>query len=122
VIYRRKWRVNHNRKIFTTYGGLSGLAKNPVYPHTITTEARTCEDCHANRKAIGPGTGIYDSLANGIDIDFELERIVNENGKQIQATNHYGARPFNKEEQERILRVNTCMSCHKYNADAEFWK
>ncbi|UCH80213.1 MAG: hypothetical protein JSW20_10765 [Nitrospiraceae bacterium] len=47
---------------------------------------------------------------------------MNEIGKQIQATNHDGARPFNREEQERILRVNTCMSCHKYNADAEFWK
>ena len=83
---------------------------------------RTCEDCHASRKAVGLGTGVYNSRANGLDIDFELERIVDEEGKQIQATNHVGARPFNKEEQENILRVNTCMSCHKYNNDASFWK
>ena len=111
----------HDRKVFETYDGFSGLSQNPVQPHTITTEARTCEDCHASRKAIGLGTGIYNSRANGVDIDFELERIVDEEGRQIQATNHEGARPFNKEEQQRILRVNTCMSCHK-GQDADIWK
>jgi hypothetical protein len=113
--------ILHN-KVFTTYDGFSGLAQNPVQPHTISRESRTCEDCHASRKAVGLGTGIYNPKANGIDIPFELERIVDENGKQIQATNHIGARPFNKEEQARIMRVNTCIACHKDNADAALWK
>ncbi len=59
---------------------------------------------------------------NGLDIDFELERIVDEEGNQIQATSHYGARPFNKEEQQKIWRVNACLSCHSYeSADKEAW-
>jgi hypothetical protein len=113
--------ILHN-KVFTTSEGISGISQNPIQPHTISTEARTCEDCHASRKAIGLGTGIYNTKANGVDLPFELERIVDENGKQLQTTNHDGARPFNKEEQERIMRVNTCIACHKDNADAALWK
>ena len=62
------------------------------------------------------GSGFYDIKDNFPDglppVDFELERIVDEEGKQLQATNHVGARPFNKEEQDRISRVGTCMACH----------
>lgn len=111
----------HN-KVFTTYDGLSGIGTNPIQPHTVTKEARTCEDCHSNKKAIGLGTGIYNAKANGVDIPFELERIVDEQGKQIQSTSHYGARPFNKEEIDRIMRVNVCASCHDLQKDAAIWK
>ncbi len=111
----------HN-KVFTTYDGLSGIATNPIQPHTVTKEARNCEDCHSNRKALGLGTGIYDSKANGLDIPFELERIVDEEGRQLQATSHYGARPFNKEELERIVRINACASCHDLMRERDIWK
>lgn len=113
--------IMHNR-VFTTADGTSGIAHNPIQPHTISKEARTCEDCHANRKALGLGTGIYNTAANGVNIPFELERIVDEEGRQIQATSHYGARPFNKEEQQRIMRVNVCISCHDATTDAEIWR
>ena len=99
-----------------------GIAHNPIQPHTISREARSCEDCHSNRKALGLGTGIYNSRKNGLDIDFELERIVDEEGRQIQATSHVGARPFNKEEQQKILRVNVCVGCHSLTADQKTWK
>ena len=115
-------KVTVQNKVFTTYDGFSGLAHNPIQPHTVTKEARTCEDCHANRKTIGLGSGIYNTKANGVDVPFELERIVDENGKQLQATSHHGARPFNKEEQDRIMRVNVCASCHDYQKDAAIWK
>ena len=52
-------------------------------------------------------------------IDFELKRIVDENGKQIQETAHEGARPFNKEELQRITRTGTCIACHA--ATDEIW-
>jgi len=81
-----------------------------------------CIDCHASRKAIGLGTGIYSAKADGIDIPFELERIVDENGRQIQATSHYGARPFNKEELGKMMRVNVCMSCHDFTKEEAIWK
>jgi len=113
--------VMHN-KVFTTYDGFSGIAHAPIQPHTISKEARTCEDCHANKKAIGLGSGFYNSQASGVDIPFELERIVDEEGRQIQAISHYGARPFNKDEQDRIQRVNVCISCHEVQQDAQIWK
>ena len=59
------------------------------------------------------------NFPDGSPIDFELERIVDEEGKQIQATNHIGARPLNKAEQQKIMRAGTCNGCH--GADSEFW-
>ena len=65
--------------------------------------------------------GHYVSQYNGVDIPFELERIVDEDGNQIQGTSHVGARPFNKQELERIRRVNACAGCHRDPSGA-FWK
>ena len=112
-----------NNKTFTTVDGTSGIATNPIQPHTMQKEARTCDDCHMSRKALGLGGGYYDIEGNfpdGAPINFELERIVDENGKQLQATNHEGARPLNKEEQQRIMRSGTCVACH--GADAEVYQ
>jgi preprotein translocase subunit SecG len=106
--------------IYTTVDGTSGIAQNPIQPHTISAKPRTCESCHTSRKTLGLGTGIYNSSANGLDIDFELERIVDEEGNQIQATSHDGARPFNKTEQEKISRVGLCIGCHE-SYDDPIW-
>ncbi len=108
-------------KVFTTYDGLSGIATNPIQPHTVSARARSCQDCHANPKALGLGTGIYRPKANGLGITFELERIVSDNGTQIQATSHDRARPFSREELQRIRRIGTCVSCHARTADKAFW-
>jgi len=109
----------HN-KAYTTADGTSGVGTNPIQPHTVTKKARSCADCHMSSKALGLGSGFYDSKANGLPIDFELERIVDENGKQLQETAREGARPFNKAEMERVSRSGTCVACH--GADATFWK
>jgi hypothetical protein len=109
-----------NNRIYTTVDGTSGLGQNPVHPHTTTKEARTCADCHMSRKALGLGSGYYISRDNGLDIDFELERIVDEEGNQIQETAHVGARPFNKAEMQRIDRSGTCIACH--GSKPEFWE
>ena len=105
-----------SNKAYTTVDGTSGIAHNPIQPHTISAGSRSCTSCHANPKTLGLGSGFYDIKDNFPDgdapIDFELERIVDENGKQLQATNHKGARPFNKEEMDRISRVGTCIACH----------
>ncbi len=47
-----------------TANGLSGLALQPVNPHTVRTvgEVRTCPECHRSPPALGLGTGSY-SLA-----------------------------------------------------------
>ena len=96
-------------KVFTTPEGHSGIAHNPIQPHTISRKARQCEDCHCETKALGLGSGHYVSRLNGLDIPFELERIVDEDGNQIQGTSHEGARPFNKEELQRMNRMNVCL-------------
>ncbi len=72
-----------------------------------------------NPKALGLGTGIYDSKANGLPIAFEPEQIVDSEGNQIQSTAHEGARPFNKRELEKINRAGVCIACH--GSDSEIW-
>jgi hypothetical protein len=108
-----------NNRIYTTVDGTSGIGTNPIQPHTVSKEARSCADCHATPKALGLGSGHYVSRDNGLPIDFELERIVDEDGVQIQQTAHEGARPFNKDELSRVSRAGTCIACH--GADDESW-
>ena len=110
-----------SNKVFTTADGHSGLAHNPVNPHTISRRPRTCEDCHSNPKALGLGSGHYITKANGVEVPFELERIVDEDGNQLQATSHVGARPFNKKELEKMSRVNVCLACHQ-EMPTVFWE
>jgi len=107
-------------KVFETAHGHSGIAHNAIQPHTISRKARTCENCHSNPKALGLGSGHYSTQANGVDIPFELERIVDEDGKQIQGTSHEGSRPLNKQEMDKISRVHACLACHKETPD-KFW-
>lgn len=109
-----------SNKVYTTNDGTSGIGTNPIQPHTVTKEARSCADCHMNSKTLGLGSGIYDSKKNGLPINFELERIVDENGKQLQETAHEGARPFNKAELERMDRTGACVACHA--ADPKVWR
>ncbi len=108
-------------KVFTTADGHSGIAHNPIQPHTVSRETRTCEDCHSEPKALGLGSGHYVTAWNGVDVPFELERIVDEDGRQIQATSHVGARPFNREEMEKIGRSNVCLGCHQ-ETPSMFWR
>jgi hypothetical protein len=108
-------------KVFTTFHGHSGIAHNPIQPHTVSRRGRDCENCHSQPKALGLGSGHYVSGFNGLDIPFELERIVDESGNQIQGTSHVGARPFNKEEIQKIERVNVCIGCHQ-EMPSSFWK
>lgn len=109
-------------KVFTTFDGLTGITHAPLQPHTVSREARTCEGCHAGRKALGLGTGLYDSRANGIPVPFGLDSMVSEDGEQLQGTAHPGARPFNREELERIRMVSVCISCHEAQTDAYIWR
>lgn len=114
-------KVQELNKVFVTADGHSGIAHNPIQPHTVSRKARTCENCHSEPKALGLGSGHYVSAWNGVDIPFELERIVDEDGNQIQATSHVGARPFNKVEIETIKRVDVCLGCHQ-ETPSVFWK
>lgn len=103
-------------KTYVTKDGTSGLSHNPIQPHTMSKKSRTCEECHTNPKVLGLGSGQYDIKRNFPDgeapVGFELERFVDEQGNQLQSTSHEGARPFNKQEMDRISRVGACLACH----------
>ncbi len=112
--------IKHNF-VYTTADGYSGIMTNQIQPHTITRAARSCIDCHGNRKALGLGGAFYDPRANGLPVDFEFERIVDEQGRQIQATAHVGSRPLDKAEQAKVSRIGACLGCHA-ETDQAFWK
>jgi hypothetical protein len=121
--------------VLKTAAGLHAIAMNPALnPHSNRREpeyVRSCESCHNNPKALGLGSGYLAPDVQGWPITFSLDRLVDDDGKQIQDTSRYGARPFNKDEIEYMRRVkpnqNICLHCHKEMAGitvekySEFW-
>lgn len=138
--------LNHIFKIPHVEGagaeGQLGIDMSPLQPHTIQKEARSCESCHTNPKAMGYGIGegkIYndpsknvvmdlldangDPIAEQIDtvfnaipnLNMDWSRFINDTGKQLQTVGHHfsGSRPLNKEELGKLDRRGVCMSCHK---------
>jgi hypothetical protein len=122
--------VSLNR-IFTTAGRnkngvrLPGWAMNPMQPHTITKESRSCESCHTIEKSLGVGVlpTVSPTVAplNSKDF-FPLERMVDEAGVQIQDVSHAGARPLNHGELDLVSRFDVCLSCHQDMAYPSLWE
>jgi hypothetical protein len=83
-----------------------GFAHNPIVPHTVTKQARTCESCHANPRALG--LGMFTSKEHPKLEEFRQpasyrwDRIVDEAGNPQQVTTVDGARPLNREEMDHI--------------------
>lgn len=96
----------------------------PVAAHTTTRQSRSCASCHTNPLAIGFGRGLltyssygkwtfepeyennkFDGLPEDAWTGFLKERI------GVSATRN-AMRPFNIEEQKKILRVGACLTCH----------
>jgi hypothetical protein len=109
-------------KVFKNNAGMWGLSLEPINPHTTNRKSLACEYCHSNPKALGFGTNLIDSKANGWPIEFSLERMVNEWGIPVQQTTSLTARPFNKKELGRINMVNSCNACHKEMSNQDIWK
>jgi hypothetical protein len=110
-----------NRALKTTKG-LYSLSLDPVQPHSIRRQSRSCESCHNNPKAVGLGSDYLDLVAQGLSINFSLDRFVDEYGKPVSDTEKMNSRPFNKEEMDRMERINLCVACHKNMENAELWK
>ena len=99
----------------------------PGFSHTIVKQSRSCESCHNNSTAIGYGRGKleykisgkmrkwfftpryseikYDGLPEDAWIGFLKERSYN-------STTRDNTRPFSIEEQQKILTVGACLTCH----------
>lgn len=103
----------------------------PVAPHTIQKTGRSCESCHQNPLAIGYGRGTLDYVSlegkgkwvfnseytaspeDGLPQDAWIDFL--KNSSTSTATRH-NARPFDIEEQQTILQVGACLSCHDGNS------
>ena len=85
---------------------LSLTRLDPIVPHTVVRTPRTCESCHANPRALGLGlftTKEPPKLSEFQQpLDFRWDRIVDEEGRPLQATTVDGARPLTREEMDRI--------------------
>ncbi len=105
----------------------------PNSPHTTTKEVRDCKSCHANAAAIGYGNGslTYEIKNNKAKWEFTPEYALNANDnlpedawipflkperKSLVKSTRTDFRPFNVEEQKRILLVGACLQCHKDNS------
>jgi hypothetical protein len=130
--------------------GQRAIDMAPVQPHTATREARTCESCHSDPKALGYGiqNGRYQQrYPDDIYVDLELadgsvwpentqvqipsipemgidfSQIVTRDGEQLQIVGSHwpGSGPLNQDQRERMERTGACMGCHRNMADESFW-
>ena len=143
--------VVHNETWMTPdAGGTKGLDHAAVQPHTAGREARTCESCHNNPKALGYGIsggrflrGYEDGFtvdletANGEiiprqtqiqsqaipSLDHDLSRIVTEDGEQLVTVGSHWplTGPLTQEMREKMERTGLCMGCHQNMTDEEIW-
>jgi len=99
----------------------------PVSPHTISSKGRSCVSCHCDPVALGYGEGDLkfevcedgskwsftpaksENPADGIPQDAWTGFMLERNGP---VSTRIGFRPFNREEQEKILTVGACFQCH----------
>ncbi len=120
----------------------------PLHPHTVQEEARTCESCHNNSKAMGYGINggdLYSSpdknivmdltdikgnpIAMQIDTQFnaianlknDWSVIIDGDGNQVQTVGHHfsGSRALNSEELSKLDRRGVCISCHRTVPDED---
>jgi hypothetical protein len=128
--------------------GQLAIDMSPLNPHTTQKEARSCESCHNNPKAMGygieggklyaaPDTNVVMDLTDAygnvlpsqVDTQFnaipnlkmDWSRFIDENNKQLQTVGHHfsGSRPLNEEELSKLDRRGVCMSCHNVIPDGD---
>lgn len=141
--------VAHN-EIWTTPDGKKGLDHAAVQPHTAGRQARTCESCHDNPKALG--YGISDGrFMKGYDkgfivdletaagqtipantqfqsqpipkLDHDLSQIVTRDDEVLVTVGSHWplTGPLPKEMRDRIERTGLCMGCHQNMNNEELW-
>ena len=104
----------------------------PLEAHTVTKKGRNCKSCHNDPLAIGYGRGELNyTIANGKGHWTFIPAYENESydglpqdawigfmekpaGTLATRTN---ARPFSLHEQQQILKVGACLTCHKEDSE-----
>ncbi len=103
----------------------------PVSPHTTSAIGRTCKSCHNNPVALGYGDGELKYLIanqkgtwqftpeyaankyDGLPEDAWIQYMTDGSKAQSTRLNH---RAFTIEEQQKILTVGACLTCHDENS------
>lgn len=128
-----------------------GIDHAAVQPHTAGRQARSCESCHDNPKALGYGIeggrfmlgyengftiDLADSQGNIIPksatvqspaipaLDHDLSAIINEDGEQIVSVgSHWDLTgPLPAEMRESVEKAGVCQGCHEERFNPEFWE
>ncbi|MBT5258705.1 MAG: hypothetical protein HOL75_07350 [Nitrospina sp.] len=119
---------------FTNSHGYSGgRLAYAMNPHSIGKKVRSCESCHMSTRALGLGEGDIQIGLNSTGKDDKIVPLVRTDiisgrsqlapkarltmrGEPLAGISQPGARLFNQEEINRILKVGNCLPCHeKYN-------
>lgn len=104
----------------------------PGSAHTISAKGRTCKECHNNPVALGYGRGdliytkkgtwkfkpLFTNDIDGLPQDAWIPFLKNDIEDKATRKN---ARPFNLSEQQNILRVGACLTCHKEGSKVTNW-
>ncbi|MFQ5549953.1 MAG: cytochrome C, partial [Gemmatimonadales bacterium] len=128
-----------------------GLDMAPVQPHSAQRQARTCESCHNNPKALGYGIsgGVFQTryaepiVEDLIDqrtgdviprqhrvqiqsipgLDFDWSTIIDSAGNQVQTVGTHWplSRALNESERAGLERTGLCMGCHREMNNEELW-
>lgn len=102
----------------------------PNSPHTTTKSVRDCKSCHSNPATLGYGNGtlVYEINGDKGKWVFTPEYALNPNDnlpedawvpflksvdKDVVNSTRSDFRPFNVEEQKKLLLVGACLQCHK---------
>lgn len=114
-----------DKKVFQSPGLGHGIVSTPISPHTTRPEVRSCQECHADPKALGIGQGWFKAGERWEEntflpwvkpeinpMGFAWETLCDPTGRPLASSTHVGARPFNAEELRRLLRVAPCLPCH----------
>jgi len=137
---------NHIFKIPNVEGagaeGQNAIDMAPIQPHTIQKEPRSCESCHAMKKALGYGiTGSQTTFDPSVDtivdimsadgkimptivdeqipaipnLHFDYSKFLDKNGTQLQTVGHHWklSQPLSKEQIDKTDRAGACIACHE---------
>jgi hypothetical protein len=102
----------------------------PAAPHTTTAQGRVCTSCHNNPLALGYGRGELIFNSNTLLWQFIPEyEVLPKDGlpgdawigflkePAAKTSTRLNFRPFTVAEQQKILTVGTCLTCHDNNSD-----
>ncbi|BDQ02015.1 MAG: hypothetical protein KatS3mg037_0590 [Ignavibacterium sp.] len=122
IIKLEKLKSDKNKKIFKRLFA-------PTFSHTINKKGRTCQSCHNNSLTLGYGKGEMKFSSDGKWSFKPKFKLLPEDNLPMDAwigffktrdkssTTRETTRPFNADEQKRILTVGACLTCHDENSE-----